>query len=178
MVGIGTVLKDDPMLTVRLVSGHDPLRIIVDSSLRTPLTARVLTGGSARRTIIATTSRADLRRAKKLEKLGAEILVVPSDNTCARVSLEELLSCLGRRHVGSVLVEGGAGIITSLLHSRAVDRLVITLAPKIIGRGIEAVGDLAIRRLEDALTFSSAKIYKLGPDMIFDGYLVRGEGSG
>ena len=176
MVGIGTVLKDDPMLTVRLVTGHHPLRIIVDSSLRMPLTARVLT--DAHSTIIATTSRADPHRARKLERLGAEVLVVPTDDTRGRVSLEELLSSLGKRHIGSVLVEGGSGIITSLLHSRAVDRLVITLAPKIIGCGIEAVGDLAIRRLDDALTFSSAKIYKLGPDMIFDGYLVRRAGSG
>jgi riboflavin-specific deaminase-like protein len=178
MVGIGTVLKDDPMLTVRHVSGHDPLRIIVDSSLRIPLTARVLTEGSAHRTIIATTSRADPHRARKLERLGAEVLVVPTDDTCERVSLEELLLSLGRRHLGSVLVEGGAGIITSLLHSRVVDRLVITLAPKIIGCGIEAVGDLSISRLDDALTFSSTKIYRLGPDMIFDGFMVRREGSG
>jgi riboflavin biosynthesis pyrimidine reductase len=74
-----------------------------------------------------------------------------------------------------VLVEGGAGIITSLLAARQIDRLVIAVAPKIIGRGIEAVGDLGISRLTDAITFKSMKSRKLGPDVVFDGRINYGD---
>ena len=172
LVGIGTVLADNPRLTVRLVNGRDPLRIIIDSLLRIPVTARVLQEGAAHHTVIATSDRADAARVRELEDLGAEILMLPEEANGAGLNLIELLTALGRRRVASVLVEGGAGIITSLLSARLVDRLVVVLAPKIIGRGLEAIGDLGITALEDAITFSSIKTRKLGDDIMFDGRLA------
>lgn len=172
MVGIGTVIADDPRLTVRLVNGRDPLRVIIDSRLRIPITARVLREGAAHRTLIATTDMADGRRIEELKDLGAEVLLTTSEAHQSRVNLQQLLAELGRRSIASVLVEGGAGIITSLLEAGCVDRLVVALAPKIIGRGIEAVGDLGITSLSDAITFSSVKTRRLGPDIIFDGRLA------
>lgn len=171
MVGIGTVLADDPKLTVRLVNGRDPLRIVVDSRLRIPLTARVLAGDAASHTLVATTELADPARIRNLEKLGARVLVVPSVAEGTGLSLTALLASLGQARVASILVEGGGGIITSLLGARHVDRLVIAIAPKIIGRGVEAVGDLGVVTLSEALTFSSFKTRRLGPDIIFDGRL-------
>jgi diaminohydroxyphosphoribosylaminopyrimidine deaminase / 5-amino-6-(5-phosphoribosylamino)uracil reductase len=171
LVGIGTVLADNPRLTVRLVNGRDPLRIVIDSRLRIPVTARALQEGAAHHTLIATTDRADPMRIRELEDLGAEILILPEEVNRAGVNFIELFAALGRRRVASVLVEGGAGIITSLLAARLVDRLVIAIAPKIIGQGLEAIGDLGITSLAGALTFSSIKTRRLGDDIIFDGRL-------
>jgi diaminohydroxyphosphoribosylaminopyrimidine deaminase/5-amino-6-(5-phosphoribosylamino)uracil reductase len=190
LVGIGTVLSDNPRLTVRLVEGASPLRVVVDSRLSIPLTASVLSDGLAAGTLIATTSQADPSRIEQLKKLGVEVLVLPATDTRETdpdsrrqppadapprraVDLSALLAALGGRGIGSILVEGGAGIITSLLAEGRADRLVAAIAPKIIGRGLAAIGDLGIERLSDALTFSSVKMRKLGPDMIFDGRFDR-----
>lgn len=171
MVGIGTVLADDPQLTVRLVKGRDPLRIIIDSKLRIPLSARVLAGGAASHTLIVTAESANSGRAREIENLGAEVMRLSVSPEHAGINMISLLEELGRRGIASVLVEGGRGIITSLLAARAVDRLVAIIAPKIIGQGIEAVGDLGITRLDQAITFSSVKTRRLGPDIIFDARL-------
>lgn len=171
MVGIGTVLKDDPRLTVRLVDGRDPLRVVLDSKLRLPADARVLANGAARHTLVITTVAANLAHAAELKSLGAEILTIEPAPSGAGVDITRALEHLGRRGIESVLVEGGAATVTSLLAARLVDRLVIAIAPKIIGRGTEAVGDLGIERLKDALTFSSFKTRRLGPDIIVDARL-------
>jgi len=191
LVGIGTVIADDPQLTVRLVKGPNPIRIVVDTSLRIPETARLLSDADSHRTIIATTDRADLSRAPTLERLGAEILVLPSAPRAAGgvsggaascsgdtgtrygVNLKSLLAALGQREMGSVLVEGGSAIITSLLAERSIDRLVVAIANKIIGKGVEAIGDLGIDRLSDAIVFSSTSVRRLGGDVIFDGRIDR-----
>jgi diaminohydroxyphosphoribosylaminopyrimidine deaminase/5-amino-6-(5-phosphoribosylamino)uracil reductase len=173
MVGIGTVLLDDPELTVRLVKGRDPLRVVVDSELRIPLEARVLAGGAAAGTLVATGVTADQNRLCEIQKLGAEILRLPAAPNGSGIDLARLLEELKRRGIAMVLVEGGKGIITSLLAAGAVDRLVVVIAPKIIGQGTEAVGDLGITRLSEAITFSSVKTRRLGEDVIFDGWLKR-----
>lgn len=171
MVGIGTVLLDDPELTVRLVKGRDPLRVVVDSELRIPLEARVLAGGAAAGTLVATAVTADQNRLCEIQKLGAEILRLPAAPNGSGIDIARLLEELKRRGIAAVLVEGGKGIITSLLAARAVDRLVVVIAPKIIGQGTEAIGDLGITRLGEAITFSSVKTRRLGEDVIFDGRL-------
>lgn len=171
MVGIGTVLSDDPELTVRLVKGRDPLRIVIDSNLRIPTTARVLANGAASHTLIVTSETADLARAREIEELGGEVLRLAGSALGSGIDLSQLLKELGRRGIGSVLVEGGRAIITSLFAARAVDRLVAVIAPKIIGQGIESIGDLGITRLDQAITFSSLKTRRLGPDFIFDARL-------
>jgi riboflavin-specific deaminase-like protein len=174
MVGIGTVLADNPRLNVRLVTGRDPLRIIVDSQLQIPGSANVLREGAASNTLIATTEAADQKRLTEIKNLGAEVLLCPSEHHSQRVNLELLLAELYRRSIQFVLVEGGARIITALLSARLVNRMVVAIAPKIIGQGIEAVGDLGITKLSDALTFASFKTEMLGPDLIFDGLLKAG----
>jgi diaminohydroxyphosphoribosylaminopyrimidine deaminase/5-amino-6-(5-phosphoribosylamino)uracil reductase len=177
LVGIGTVLIDDPELNVRLVRGRDPLRIIVDTHLRIPLTARVLAEGAASATLIVTSKSADRERAADIKSLGAEVLrlprSLPSSKDKSGIDLTRLLEELGRRGIASVFVEGGKGIITSLLKARTVDRIIAIIAPKIVGQGIEAVGDLAITKLDDAIVFSSVKTRRLGPDVIFDGRISR-----
>ena len=171
LVGIGTVLSDDPQLTVRLLKGRDPLRIVIDSELRIPLSSRVLANGAANGTLVATAISCDSERARALQETGAEVLCLPKARNGPGIDLCRLLQRLQRRGIESVLVEGGKAIITSLLNAGAVDRLVVIIAPKIIGKGTEAIGDLGITKLERAVTFSTVRIQKLGKDIIFDGRL-------
>jgi diaminohydroxyphosphoribosylaminopyrimidine deaminase/5-amino-6-(5-phosphoribosylamino)uracil reductase len=167
MVGIGTVYKDDPRLTVRLATGRDPLRVVVDSTLRTPLTAAVLTEGAAPGTVLAVTDRAPAAKRNEVRALGATVLCLPTD-AAGRVDLVALLAALHERGVGSVLVEGGAGMITALLRARLVDRMVVCVAPKILGAGIEAVADLGIRELARTLLMTDTSVTRYGVDLIFE----------
>ena len=172
MVGIGTVLADNPRLNVRLVEGRNPLRVIIDSRLQIPLEANVLQAETAKETLIATTEAVDPSRLEAIKNLGAEVLVFSRDindnSPSSRINLEHLFAELYHRNIKSVLVEGGAKIITALLAARLVHRLIVVVAPKIIGQGIEAIGDLGITRLRDAITFATVKTEKLGTDMVFD----------
>ncbi len=167
MVGAGTVSKDDPRLTVRLVPGRDPLRVVVDSSLRTPPDASVLSGGAAPGTLFAVTDCAPNGRREEVRSLGATVLCLPDAG--GRVDLSALFAALGERGVGSVMVEGGSELITALLRDRLVDRLAVCVAPKILGSGIEAVGDLGIRDLDHSLTLADVTLSPCGPDFLLDG---------
>jgi riboflavin-specific deaminase-like protein len=169
MVGIGTVLADNPRLTVRLATGPSPMRIVADSTLRVPPDANVVTDGAAI-TLIATTERASCVRIEELNHAGVGVAVMRSDEE-GRPDLDDLLSRLAAMGVRSLLVEGGGRLITSFLRRCLVDRLVICIAPKVLGTGIDAVGDLDIRRLSDALTFTESRFMPLGEDVIFDGTL-------
>ncbi len=168
LVGIKTVLADDPQLTTRLVEGRDPLRVIVDTKLQIPLQARALTDGKAANTLIATSAAADRDKIAAIKRCGAEVMIVPAEQVTSRLNLEALLRQLAQHGIKSVLVEGGSQIITTLVSARLVNRLIVVIAPKIIGRGIEAVDDLGITRLSDAITFTSVEITKLGSDVVFD----------
>ena len=129
LVGIETVLADDPALTVRLVAGDSPQPVILDSQLRTPPDARLLRGG----VWIATTPEgAQASRRQRLEQAGARILTLPADEN-GRVDLAALLTCLGAEGIQSLMVEGGARVLTSFLENGLADYAVITIAPVFLG---------------------------------------------
>ncbi|OGO22935.1 MAG: riboflavin biosynthesis protein RibD [Chloroflexi bacterium RBG_16_50_9] len=174
MVGVGAVLADDPELTVRLVKGRNPTRIILDSRLRIPLGAKVLTDKESALTVIATTSGADAKKIEALRQMCIEVLVIQED-ACGKVDLVHLLQVLGQRNISSVLVEGGSEVITSLLHQGLVDRLVAIVATKIMGKGIEAVGDLNITEVSQALKLVFTRIYRTGDDLVIEARLKREE---
>ena len=137
LVGIGTVLADDPRLTVRLVEGQSPRPVIVDSRLRFPPDARLLEATGVR-PLIATTEQADREREALLEAAGATVLRLPA-STDGRVDLAALLQRLATLGVSSVMVEGGARIIASFLAQRLVDRIVVTVVPRLVG-GVHPLG--------------------------------------
>ena len=168
MVGVGTVIRDDPRLTVRLARGENPLRIVVDSSLRTPMGAAVLCDGAARHTILAVTDRATGERRREAESLGATVLRLPPGPE-GGVDLGSLLRRLDGLRIRSVMVEGGATLITALLREEFVDRLAVCVAPKILGAGIEAVGDLGIRDLARSLYLADVTFTPRGGDLLLDG---------
>jgi diaminohydroxyphosphoribosylaminopyrimidine deaminase / 5-amino-6-(5-phosphoribosylamino)uracil reductase len=172
MVGVGTVIADDPQLTVRYVKGHNPLRIIVDSKLRIPLRSSVLKDNNSHLTTIATTSKAPAKKMAIIKKLGVEVLVVKKDKN-GTVNLRGLLRELGKRGITSVMVEGGADIITSLLKANLVDKMVILTAPKIMGKGLEAIGDLGVCKVKDAIKFSSFRTMRKGDDFVFEGTVLK-----
>jgi 5-amino-6-(5-phosphoribosylamino)uracil reductase/diaminohydroxyphosphoribosylaminopyrimidine deaminase/5-amino-6-(5-phosphoribosylamino)uracil reductase len=169
LVGVGTVLRDNPRLTVRLVEGANPLRVVVDSRLRTPLDKALLDPPTE--ALFAATTAADPARRAALEALGAQVLILPAQAD-GRVDLPALLAALVARGVRSVLVEGGAEMITALLRQRLAHRLVVCVAPKVLGMGVEGVGDLDISRLDDALTFRDARFWLCGADVLFEGDLA------
>jgi diaminohydroxyphosphoribosylaminopyrimidine deaminase/5-amino-6-(5-phosphoribosylamino)uracil reductase len=173
MVGAGTVLSDNPQLTVRLVSGKNPSRVILDSTLKIPLEARVLMNQESAPTMIAATSGADDEKVSALRRMGIEVLITPEDEQ-GKVDLRHLLEILGKRAISSVLVEGGAETITSLLRLNLVDRLVVIVAPKLMGKGIEAVGELNIADVSQTLKLSYSRTYRRGEDLVIEARVESG----
>ena len=175
LVGAGTVCKDDPRLTVRHVPGKSPLRVVVDSTMRTPPGAAVLADGAATGTLLAVTERAPADRREHALALGATVLILPSDLD-GRVDLEALLDRLAALGVGTVMVEGGATMITAFLRGRLVDRLAVCVAPKILGAGIDAVGDLGIRDLSRSVILTDTAVEPYGVDLILSGRVEYPDG--
>ena len=173
LVGGGTVRQDDPELTVRLAGGRQPLRIVLDSRLATNPDARVLKNQDRAKTIIAATTVGWVKKATLFEKLGIEILHCGEDSR-RRVDLKKMFAELGKRGVSSVLVEGGAAVITSVLKEKLADRIVIVIAPKIVGKGVEAVQDLGIETMDNALKLSVPRLTRKGGDIILDGRMNQG----
>jgi diaminohydroxyphosphoribosylaminopyrimidine deaminase/5-amino-6-(5-phosphoribosylamino)uracil reductase len=167
LVGAETVRKDDPELTCRLVRGRNPLRIVVDSQLRTSPDARIFTGGAHARTIIATTHQATNEKRRLFEEKGIETFRLEADRA-GQVDLRDLLNTLGQRGVSSLLVEGGSAVITSFLKQRLADRLIVIQAPRIVGKGIDSVGEMGIRQMDDAIRLSFRRITRSGDDIILD----------
>lgn len=174
MVGIGTVLRDNPRLTVRLVPGRNPLRVIVDSRLRTPPTAAVLRDGAASSTMLACLSSAPGERREAIAGMGATILELPADAR-GGVSLPALVAALRERGVTALMVEGGSRLITALLRERLATRLAVTVAPKLLGEGLAAIGDLGISQLDDAYRLHDIQVQPYGADLVIVGTIAYPE---
>jgi len=176
LVGIGTVLADNPELTTRLPEdGSNPIRIIVDSLARTPLTAKVITDGLAQ-TIIAVTDRAPVEKVTALRARGVEVLIVQDGPS--GVDLRELFKILGLRGITSILVEGGARINASVLEANLVDKVHWFIAPKIVGGNCAPgpVGGQGIEKLDDAKLLEDVTTECLGNDILITAYLRNREG--
>ena len=172
LVGIGTVLQDDPQLTTRLPDqqGVNPLRVIVDSTLRVPLQAQVTEVASDRRTLIVTTARAPVGRSEALRTRGVEVVCLPAYDD-GRVDLEALCRYLGERGVASVLVEGGATLSATLLKRRLVDKVLLFVAPKIIGGdGLCMVGPCGVETMEQVIHLRDVVSQCLGNDVLLEAY--------
>lgn len=176
MVGIGTVLADNPELTTRLKDkeGIDPVRIIVDTTARIPLDAKVLNLTSKAKTIIAATERADKRKLKDIEGKGADVIITPLKNN--RVDLGYLMQQLGRRGIDSVLLEGGAALNFSALEEGIVDKVISFIAPKIIGgtNSKTPVGGEGIKFMKDAMLLDDIHVSRFLEDIMIEGYMRKG----
>jgi GTP cyclohydrolase II len=168
LVGIGTVLSDDPRLNVRLVAGVSPRPIVLDRELRCPLKARCLE--ASRRPIVITGKQAAADRRRALEAAGVTVLPVPNSlDQEAYLDLSAVLDCLPGEAIHSVMVEGGARVITSFLRARLVDRLVITIAPVLVG-GLHGVIDLVADDVRSFPRLQQTTWRKLGNDWVVAGF--------
>jgi diaminohydroxyphosphoribosylaminopyrimidine deaminase/5-amino-6-(5-phosphoribosylamino)uracil reductase len=172
LVGIGTVLADDPSLTSRkdLTRATNPLRIILDPKLRIPLKAKVLTDGKAR-TLVLTTRSSPKKKRQLLAASGADVLVLPDE--AGRFAWKRVLAELGRRGLNTLLIEGGAEVSASVLRGGAVDRLVYFLAPRLLGGNdaVGAIGGSSPARLLDALKLRNITVSQIGADILVTGRL-------
>jgi GTP cyclohydrolase II len=173
LVGVGTVLQDDPQLTVRMVRGTSPVRAVLDTTLRTPSTAKVLGPDAA--TVVLTTDAAPPDRREELQAAGVAVRVVPPGP--GGVDLGPALAALGEFGVRTLLVEGGSRVLTSLLAAGFVDRLVVSVSPTIIGSGTEAVGQLGTRRIAEGLRLANRSVHLAGDDVLLAWDLVEREPS-
>jgi diaminohydroxyphosphoribosylaminopyrimidine deaminase/5-amino-6-(5-phosphoribosylamino)uracil reductase len=170
MAGVNTVLKDDPALEPdRKDRAHSLTKIIVDSNLKTPLSARLL---KTKQPVIIAAVKKDRTKAERLSQKGACILYVKSDK--GRLDLSDLLKKLNKREIRSVLVEGGAELIGSLLDKRLADNALVFIAPKIIGGrdSLSSVGGKGIHSLKSVIVLRNSSFKKIDEDILIEGHLT------
>lgn len=173
LVGINTVLKDDPSLTTRVPGGRDPIRVIVDSKLRIPLSAKVITQKSSAKTFIATLDTMSNDKLVKLLDAGAEILL--ARGTKGRVDLKYLMKMLGSFGITSVLIEGGAEVNASALKSGVVDKVVMFIAPMLMtgNDSLCSIGGTSPMKLAQSIGLSDMQARFVGQDLMIEGYVNK-----
>lgn len=172
LVGITTVIKDDPLLTSRKIPGRkindqnhllkgNPVRIIVDGKAKISLDSTIVRTAKKIETRIAVTENAPLKKLRKLQELGLKILVIDNDpNDISRVDLEKLFDCLERDGISKILVEGGGEINWSLIKNNLFDELIVTIAPLIIG-GKNATALVGGKGYDTILESAKVKLFKI-----------------
>nr|WP_308936465.1 bifunctional diaminohydroxyphosphoribosylaminopyrimidine deaminase/5-amino-6-(5-phosphoribosylamino)uracil reductase RibD [Geobacter sp. SVR] len=164
MVGVDTVIADDPQLTVRHVRGRSPLRVIVDSTLRTPESARVLSGPLGKGTILATTESNNIIH-RRYEKSGAAILVCEGHD--GKVDLKDMLRRLGQQGIQSLLLEGGSRLAGAALEQGLIDECLFFYAPKVVGSdGFSPFALTGITGMAQALPFKIVDVRRIASDVV------------
>lgn len=173
LVGINTALKDNPSLTTRLTEyeGKNPIRIVVDSQARLPLTSKLVQDGLAE-TIVATTAKAPAERVQTLEAAGVKVLTCGTGDS---VDLELMMQKLGELRITSVLVEGGGSVNYSLLQAGLVDRVYAFIAPKLIGgrTALTPVEGEGFGELAQAVELEKIQLKQLGDDVFITGKVKK-----
>ncbi|MCC7464580.1 MAG: dihydrofolate reductase family protein, partial [Gammaproteobacteria bacterium] len=174
LVGIGTVLADDPVLSVRHVksNGLQPLRIIIDSKLKIPLTSRVLDVSSGQQTMVVTTRQAPAGKLRELENLWIRTMIADIGDD-EKINLQSLMNLLGNSGITSILIEGGSEINASALRGKIVDKVVIFYSARIIGGrdSIGIAGGYSPKSLDDSVFLKDVSVRRLGEDIMVEGYV-------
>jgi diaminohydroxyphosphoribosylaminopyrimidine deaminase/5-amino-6-(5-phosphoribosylamino)uracil reductase len=170
LVGIGTVLRDDPLLTTRIKGGRDPYRIVLDSQLKIPEEAKVI-GDFPARVVIATTESAPEDKMERLRKRGVRIL--PLESKEGKIDLKSCLSKLGEIGMMSLMVEGGNQVNGSFLDEGLIDKLLLFLSPKLIAdpQAPGIFGGKGVSKLQEAIPLKEMKARRIGEDILLEGYL-------
>jgi diaminohydroxyphosphoribosylaminopyrimidine deaminase/5-amino-6-(5-phosphoribosylamino)uracil reductase len=176
MVGVNTVLIDDPQLTSRAnirggVAKNQPLRVVVDAHGRTPLTAKVFNPPG--RVLLAVGDKVTAAQKKAYKKLGAEVLELPSKR--GLIDLNKLMIALGEKQITGILVEGGASLMGSLCDQNLVDKVIVFVAPVIIGgeKARTAIGGKGADKVVNSLKLERVKTKRSDSDMMITGYIGR-----
>ena len=162
LVGINTVVADDPQLSVRHVEGPQPAKIVLDSRLRISTSARIFEGS---RLIVATSSDVSESRRTQVEAAGARVWAFPP--TEGRPRLSDVLTQAAKEDLLHLLIEGGGTVASSALREGLVDRVAVFIAPKILGEGIPAVGDLGIAQVAQAVHLCEVAFERIGEDLFY-----------
>jgi len=175
MVGVDTVIADDPILTTRLAGeekGRNPIRIVVDSKARIPLDSKILNTSDVAKTLVAVTSGADKETISRIKALGNEVIVVAENN--GRVDLNQLMLSLGEKGIDGILLEGGATLNYAALESKIVDEVHAYVAPKIIGgqAAKTPVGGEGIEKMKDAVNLQNIRLENIADDILIIGDVV------
>ena len=169
VIGIGTVLRDDPLLTARIKNGRDPFRIVLDSQLRVPEEAKVI-GEFPSKTVIATTELGAQDKMARLKKKGVQVMVLESQQ--GRVPLKHCLSQLGEMGMMSLLVEGGSQVNSSFLEEGLIDKVLLFFSPRLLGDN-EALGIFSGARkmdLTETIPLDGLRVKRIGEDILVEGY--------
>ena len=166
MVGIGTVLADNPRLTCRLPSGSSPVRIVLDTRLRIPLDCHIVETAGDPPSIVFTAPKASAKAEEALTDQSVRVERVPVDES-GRLDLRAVCERLTTLGLASVLIEGGSGLITSTLRSGIWDRIVAVTAPIFIGQGVETVGDLGPVDLPSLPRHRTVSVERRGNDVVW-----------
>ena len=169
LVGIKTVLQDDPLLTVRNIKGQNPVRIILDNELIIPPASHVLSLHNGQKTLIFAAQPHERSRIKTLEDLGAEVIIVDAQES-KYLNLHEVLRQLYLRGISSVLVEGGSEVFTSFIKQKLFDKITFFISPMLIGTGIQSIGNLGIESLENAYRLENVTINIIDNQAVMEGY--------
>jgi diaminohydroxyphosphoribosylaminopyrimidine deaminase/5-amino-6-(5-phosphoribosylamino)uracil reductase len=172
LIGVGTLLRDDPLLTARVKGARDPFRIILDSRLRIPEGARVVRN-LPERTIIASTRAAPGKKVERLEKKGVRVLIV--DSKAGRVDLRSCLRRLGEIGLVTLMVEGGSRVNGAFLDERLFDKFLLFLSPRLIGdpHAIGMFDGKGFKHLKDATPLERLKTRRIGQDILIEGYPAK-----
>ena len=172
MVGVNTVIADDPELTCRINNEKSLIRIIVDTKLRIPLSSKVIKNQD-KNTIVATTFSADENKKQILRDLGIKIIEVPSKNK--KVDLKEVVKKLGQEGIDSILIEGGGTLNFSALEEDIVDKVIVYIAPKILGgeKSTSSIAGQGFSQLEEAVQLTDMRYRKTGRDLVIEGYIRK-----
>lgn len=170
MVGINTIIRDNPRLTVRHQNwrGKALVRIILDSKLRIPLTSKILNTLSRGKILIFTLDRSSKKKAQALREKGVEVVLLHSD----RIELRQVLSWLGEQNIASVMLEGGGTLLTSMIEEGLVDKILLTISSKLVGgkTAPSLFQGKGIDLIKDALRLKRARLFSIGEDIIYEGY--------
>ena len=168
LVGVGTVVEDDPELTARIPNGRNPLRVVLDSTLRIPLDSKLVTDGIAD-TWIFTSKQYDADKRKALEALGISIYETSSDT---QVDVSDVVRVLGEKGISSLFIEGGGTINAAFLENGLIDKVVFYFAPKLVGGKIAPtfIEGTGIEWMKDAIDLRNGEFTKIGKDFKFTGY--------
>lgn len=167
LVGIGTVIRDDPELSCRLRGRPSPVRVIFDTSLSIPRDSKIVRTADSYRTLILTSESAPDEKRAFLEDRKISVITVAEERP-GHIDIAKALECLSALGMNTVLVEGGSKIITSFISSGYVSRLVVVTAPLVIGEGTPSIGDLGVTRLQDALRLKTRRMRNLGRDLVWE----------
>jgi diaminohydroxyphosphoribosylaminopyrimidine deaminase/5-amino-6-(5-phosphoribosylamino)uracil reductase len=176
LVGINTALKDNPALTARIPNGRNPLRIVLDSSLKVPLDYQLITDNQAE-TWIFTSQNYDKKKRNRLEELNVKVFETSSADS---VDISEVVERLGKEGISSLMIEGGGNINAAFLENQLIDKVVLYVAPKLIG-GKDAPTFLegtGIELMKDAVELTDTSVEQIGEDFKFTGYpIYKGKNS-